>query len=264
MIKPSFFRTLIVLFVFTIGLILSDSYFFDKKIVNFGSGAVKKPASYFFAKLENIRFFMSGLGRIKSIIAENEGLKKANLNLLSRSADYDDLKNENDFLRKALNISPRFNSRVAYADIYHFQLGPGGYDVLINKGIKDGISDGNVIITEEGILIGKVKRVYDNFSRALVVSDPNFSVAVKILSSGTAGIAKGALDQGMQLNLIIQTDPIKEGDVIVSSGLDLIPPALVVGTVNYINAGATDLFKKVKIKPAMEEIKIGRVLIIKN
>ena len=72
------------------------------------------------------------------------------------------------------------------------------------------------------------------------------------------------MDQGLYFDLIVQSDLIKEGDVVVSSGTDLVPPALVVGTVSHVETKDTDLFKKVKIKPAMGEVKIGRVLIIRK
>lgn len=245
-----------------------DRYFFDQKINNFGTVAIKGPSSYFFSKLESAGwrsgFFFRGLVGFKNIVSENENLMKENLGLLSQLADYDDLKNENEFLRKALDISPRFSSKIAYANIYQFQLGLDGYNVLLNKGAGDGIVKGDVIVTEEGVLVGLIEETYDNFSRALVVSDTNFSVTAKIFNSDTVGIANGALSQGMYFDLIVQNDSVKEGDVVVSSGMDLIPPALIIGIVSHVETKDTDLFKKVKIKPAMGEVKIGRVLIIRN
>ncbi|MBI4158274.1 MAG: rod shape-determining protein MreC [Candidatus Yanofskybacteria bacterium] len=250
------------LFAIIASLIFVDSYFFDRKINNFGTIMIQRPASYLFSKMEFAGFFFRGLIRIKNIITENENLKKENWGLLSRLADYEDLKNENDFLRKALNISLRFNNNISYASIYQFQIGLNGYDVLLNKGANDGIAVGDMIITEESVLVGRIEEVQKNFSRVLSISDTDFSVAVKVLNSDTVGIAKGALAQGLYLDLIVQSDIIKEGDVVVSSGTDLVPPALIVGTVSYVETNETDLFKKVKIRPAMGEVKIGRVLVI--
>ena len=244
--------------------VLIDRYFFDRKINNFGTEAVKRPIAYLFSKAENAGFIFRGLLRFKNVVLENENLTKENLGLLSRLADYEDIENENKFLRKTLNISPRFNSKVAYASIYQFQLGLDGYDVLLNKGASDGIAEGDIVTTEEGVLVGRIEKVNEYFSRALVVSDTDFSVTAKILSSDTAGIARGALNQGLYFDLIIQSDPIKEGDVVVSSGMDLVPPALIIGTVSHVETKDTDLFKKVKIKPAMGEVKIGRVLVINS
>jgi len=253
-----------VLFAIIASLIFIDRYFFDRKINNFGTVMMQRPASYLFSKLEGAGFFFRGIIGFGSIVSKNENLKKENFSLLSQLADYEDIKNENDFLRNALNISPRFNEKIVYANIYQFQLGSDGYDVLLNKGASDGIVEGDVIITETGVLIGRIKRAHDDFSLALVVNDTDFSVAVKILNSDTIGIAKGALNQGLYLDFVVQGDLIQEGDIVVSSGMDLTPPALIVGTVSHVETKVTDLFKKVKIKPAMGEMKIGRVLVIRK
>jgi|SRR3989344_9610554 len=207
--RYSVFKTILLLFLFVILAQFVGRYFFGQRIDHLGGAIFKDPASYAFIRMENAGFFLRNFINAKNIILENEDLKKENFSLLSRFADYEDLKNENDFLRKSLNISPRFNKNIAYASIYHFQLGTNGYDVLINKGANDGISDKDFVITEEGVLVGKIKEVDNNFSRVLVVSDPEFSVTAKAVSSGTAGIAKGAMSQGLYLDLIVQGEPIR-------------------------------------------------------
>ena len=252
------------LFMTVLAGIFIDRYFFDRKISNFGTAMLGSQTSYIFSKMESAGFFFWGLVGFGNVISENETLTKENMGLLFRLADYEDIKNENEFLRKALDISPRFNNEIVYANIYRFQIGPDGYDILLNKGAEDGIADGDVIITEEGVLVGQIEKAYAGFARVLVVSDTDFSVTAKVLNSDTAGIARGALDQGLRFELIVQSDLIKEGDLIVSSGMDMIPPSLIVGTVGYVETKDTDLFKKVKIKPAIEDVKIGRVLIIRR
>jgi rod shape-determining protein MreC len=241
-----------------------NRYFFNREINNIGILIFQKFAIYTFEKLGNTGFIFRNLFNITNILNENEKLTKENLNLLSQLADYENLKNENEFLKKTLNISSRFDKNFTYANIYQFQLGPDGYEVLINKGSDDNIVEGDVVITEEGILVGKIKSVYKNFSKLLIVKDPNFNVTAKVLNSNTSGMAKGALNQGIYLDLITKDDPIIEGDIVVSSGSDLVPPSLIIGTVIKVEENETDLFKKIKIQAAIDKIKIGKILIIKN
>jgi len=225
---------------------------------------IGKPASYAFVKMENIKFFTASLLGIRNTVTENQDLKKENLFLLSQLAELNDLKDENNFLRKALDIPSRFNRKVVYANIYSYHLGFNGYDVLLNKGTDDEISEGDVVTTEEGLLVGRVDKAHDDFSRILVVNDINFSVTARILNSDTAGIARGSLNQGLYLDLITQSDQVKEGDILVSSGLDLFPPALIIGIVSHVEINETDLFKKVKVRPAIEDFKAGKVLVIRK
>ena len=268
MLKNSFLKTILILFLFVISAQVVDRYFFDQKMNDLGAMLIKRQMSYLFSRTESAGWrsglFFRGLIGLRKVLLENESLKEENFDLLSRLADHEDLKHENEFLRKSLGIHRRFNGEVAYANIYQFQLGLDGYDVLLNKGAGDGITESDIIITEEGVLVGRIAKAYDNFSRVLVVKDTDFAVTAKVLNSDTAGIARGALAQGLYFDLIVQNDPIKESDVVVSSGMDLIPPGLVVGVVSYVETKDTDLFKKVKIRPAMGEIKIGRVLVIRN
>lgn len=257
-------RTLIFMFATVVAVIFVDSHFLGRRLTHIGPVLMKKPASYLFAKLENIHFFTKKLANIRKIAAENEDLKKKNLSLLSQLAAFEDIQDENKFLRKSLNIAPRFGGDIIYADIFSSQLGPSGYDILIAQGSKDGIEDNNIVITEEGVLVGKVKKTYNDFAHLLVISDPDFSVMAKLLGTSTAGIVKGAMNKGLLLELIVQSDPVKEGDVVVSSGMDFFPPALIIGTISHVEANENELFKKVKIKPAIDEIKISRVLVTKN
>jgi len=119
------------------------------------------------------------------------------------------------------------------------------------------------VVSETGVLIGRIKEVSSGFSKVLVVVDPEFKITAKVLNSETTGIARGALNEGMYLDFIVQNEGIKEGDVIVSSGDDLYPPALILGEVSYIDVGEAQIFKKVRIKPEFDNMPFGRVVIIK-
>ena len=52
--------------------------------------------------------------------------------------------------------------------------------------------------------------------------------------------------------------------MLMSTGNDLFPPALIIGSVDHIEANATQMFKKVRIRPAIKDVQLGRVLVIKR
>lgn len=198
----------------------------------------------------------------RKLAQENEDLQRKNIELIHATAILDDLKNENEFLRKALNLVFKTDKTAIYANIFNLSLAPGGYSMLINKGTADGIFENATVITEEGVLVGQVRQVFKNFSRILFVADQNFKINAKVASSDTVGIARGALKDGLYFDLIVQEDQIKEGDLVVSSGNDMFPSALIIGTVSFVEINETKIFKKVKIMPAVNKIKLGRVMII--
>ena len=238
----------IVLLAAVIGAIFLNKYFvknqlgfYPKSFVNFGS--------YLFAEAENF--------------GGNDKLKQDQEMIGSLRAKIDDLENENDFLRRAIHVSQKFDHTIVYAGVFNLNLAPAGYNMLLNKGVEDGISEGDVVVTAEGVLVGNIQKVMQNFSRVLFVSDPEFKITAKVVGSETSGIARGALNEGIYLDFVVQEDEIKEKDMLISTGSDMFPPALVIGSVDYVESNTTQMLKKVRIRPAVKDAKLGRVLVIK-
>ena len=264
----------VILLVAIIGAVFLNKYFikdrltvYPKSFINLGSNL--------FARMEDLGGFVGKIKNFNHLASENDKLKQDQKILNSLEAKIDDLESENDFLRRANRVSSRLDYPVVYAGIFNLNLTPTGYNVLLNKGIRDGISEGDVVITAEGILVGKIDKVLHNFSRVLFISDPEFKITAKVVgyntftanggtpSKAVAGIARGALNEGMYLDFIVQEDEIKEEDTLISTGSDLFPPALIIGSINHVEINATQMFKKVRIRPAIEDVQLGRVLVVK-
>lgn len=252
----------VILLTAIIGVVFLNKYlikdrldFYPKSFINLGS--------YLFTNAESVGGFVGKIKNFNRLASENDKLKQDREIVLSLKAKIDDLENENDFLRHAARISQKFNYPVIYAGIYNLSLTPIGYNALLNKGIKDDVSDGDIIITAEGILVGKIQKAMHNFSRVLFISDPEFKITAKVINSNTIGIARGALNEGMYLDFIVQADEIKEEDILISTGNDLFPPALVIGSVEHVEANMTQMFKDVRIRPAAKDSQLGRVLVLK-
>ena len=55
----------------------------------------------------------------------------------------------------------------------------------------------------------------------------------------------------------------KKGSTLISTGDDLFPPALIVGFVDQIETNVAQIYKKVRIRPAIKDVRLGKVLVIK-
>lgn len=255
-------KMVVILLVVIIGAIFLSKYVMGDKQFSYPKTFVNL-GSYLFSKTESLGSFIGKIENFNHLASENDKLKQNQKLVLSLQAKIDNLENENDFLRRAAGITKKLNYPIIYAGIFNLNLAPMGYNVLINKGAQDGISEGDIVTTAEGVLVGKIQDVMPNFSRVLFVSDPEFKVVGKILGFETSGIGRGALSDGMYLDFIIQADGIKEGDTLISVGNDQFPPALIVGIVDHIETSATQMFKKVRIHPAVKDVQLGKVLVIK-
>ncbi len=272
--KKSPIKLGVILLVAVISAIFLNKHVFKDKLI-FSSKHFINLTSYLFTKAENLGGFAGKVANFNRLASENNKLKKDQKIVFDLKAKIDNLENENSFLRQTAHISQKLDYPIVYAGIFNLNLSPTGYNTLLNKGVQNGISEGDAVITSEGILVGKIQKVMQNFSRVLFVSDPEFKITAKVISSVTftanggtpptavAGIARGALGDGMYLDFVVQGDEIKEEDVLISTGNDLFPPALVIGSVDHVEVNPTQIFKKVRIRPAIKDVQLGRVLVIK-
>ena len=256
---------LLLILVFSLGLLIFiNRQFFDNKIsFNFLPRYGQESSAYIFKKLSIFKNIAASLGTISNLVNRNIELEKTNSDLLSKISKMEITNSETSFLKKAVGIKEDIKSDLKIGNIYAWSLGPNGYSVLLNKGEADSISIGDILISEEKVLIGTVEKVENNFSRILTVIDPGFRITAKVIGSDTIGIANGALNDGLSFNLIVQDDKIAEGDVVVSSGNDIFPDSLIIGKVSKVELTENQLFKKVLIEPAMKDIILGSVIIIK-
>lgn len=111
--------------------------------------------------------------------------------------------------------------------------------IFINKGIKDGLALGMVVVSGM-TLLGKIITLFDSYAEVLLLDDEKQSVSVIFESSELRGIAKGARkNSGQSMTLVhLYDDTTKEpqkGEVVFASGKGFVFPAgYVVGKVSRI------------------------------
>lgn len=223
---------------------------------------IQKSRTIIYSRLSFVGNFLSEIKKIKNLTLENIKLKEENHNLLSLLSEQSELKEQNIFLREAINLPMLSGRRLIDAGIFNTQFTPNGYHVLINKGADDGIKKGDIIISSGGILIGIVDQTASSYSKASTVSNLDFKATIETLFKGITGIATGSLGDGIYLDFIYQNDEITEGDIVITSGSDNFPPGLILGKVVRIKSENGSLFKIVQVKPIMNELDLSRVLII--
>jgi rod shape-determining protein MreC len=253
-------KFLIIATLIIAGLVFFNTVLFHQARLNF-SPLSQERAKWFDLATQAKEFF----GYIKewnSLAKENKDLKSQLAINLARVAKEESLKQENDSLRATLELSKKFDRPVIPGGIFNINLSSDGYTALINKGLKDGLKKGDVIITNNNELVGVIDSLFTSSARVILINDPSFKTTVRVLDGSVSGIAHGALKDGLTLELIIQTDDIKEGDILISTGNDTIPAGLIVGVVNNVQGNESQLFKNVKVKPS-SDFSSGSILVIK-
>ncbi len=172
--------------------------------------------------------FIDAISDIASLREENEALRLENERLQSEVQAFESIRAERDFLRELNDLVAPGELPTVPAQVT--SSGSSTLDLVryINKGADDGISTGDAVINEQG-LVGRIDLVFDQSARVRLIFDPNVTIAVRDEVTNQSGLLTGDNDT-LILRVFTAQDPIREGSLIVTSG-SRFPPGITVGTV---------------------------------
>lgn len=187
----------------------------------------------------------------QALMNENERLREEQLHMYSRLQRIAALEDENRRLRDLLDSSVEFYERVLVAELVGVELEPFRQQIVINKGLTHGVFNGQPVVDSGGVM-GQVIHVSPFSSTVLLITDPTHSIPVLVNRNGLRSVAVGlGEDNVVSLAHIPVNADIKEGDLIVSSGLGRrFPRGYPVGTVSSITRVPGELFSNVLISPS--------------
>jgi len=198
-------------------------------------------------------------------LAEGLSLAKEEISrLTAQNAELKFLEEENSVLRKNLNFLRPAGGHYLMANVVsRGALAAESNDrqsVVIDKGAHDGLFPGLAVVSStadgaltQGVIIGKVAKVKENISEIYLVTNKNCKIAAAILGENkTAGIAQGELGLTVRLDFIPQTENIKIGDLVATSGLEEnIKRGLVVGRVAQVAKENNQVWQSAVIEPLL-------------
>lgn len=249
---------LIVLF-----LVAFNNYWSGQWLKSSVLSVFRKPmgAGYSFLNQGKVRITSwFGTGRL---LKENEGLKSENRALVSVRLQISEMENENDFLRKELGVVKRKNLEVVLARVFNQQMNGQSGTALIDAGDKQAIKAGMPVIFAGEVIYGVVKEVYADTSLVYLITDSRISLNVKVAESGVMGRSQGTLNNGLSLELVANQEEVKPGQLVITSGLDGLPSALVVGKIKTSRTNQGGLFQKIEIEPEFKSLSGAHVFVIK-
>jgi rod shape-determining protein MreC len=185
--------------------------------------------------------------------------------LLSQAADMQRLgalEEENRRLRALLDATMGRDVEFRFAEMTMVSLDPYSHQVLIDRGSRDGVFEGQAVIDGLGVM-GQVESVQLGQARVRLISDPDHAIPVQILRTGQRTVAMGTGDPGRLLlpNLPTQSD-VREGDELVTSGLgERFLPGFPVATVVQVTRNTGGAFLSVDARP-LAELDRGREVLL--
>ena len=159
---------------------------------------------------------------LKSI--DQESLIKLNL-----------LKKDNTRLRKILSLQESSNNENISAAVISRKTGSWWRQLILNKGSKDGVEIGSIVIGPGGLL-GRVKNTSLFTSSVTLITSPESKLGVWVDRIQINGLLVGLGDELPSLILYSKSADLKVGDFISSSPAStLLPPNIPIGVVQSID-----------------------------
>lgn len=206
--------------------------------------------------------------RFDEIQKENEEIKRKLATYEDKIRKFDELNKDNIELRSMFQLQSQ-NEKYRYVGVNVISRQMEGLtsSFTLDKGAKDGIKKGMVVITYDG-LAGQITEVFNSYCKMQTITNENINVAAtKVKTKEYEGIVSGAKilgepDMAKLTQLPIDAN-VKEGDDIVTSGLGkLYPPGIYIGHIISVSEDKGKLMKSAILQPAVKLTGTDRFFII--
>jgi len=143
--------------------------------------------------------------------------------------------------------------------------------VIIDRGTRDGVNTGDVVIGAGGTLAGRVISVTEGSAQVRLVNDPEFTVTAEIAGTGAIGLVRGRGANPLAFDDIDALRDVPVGAEVTTSGIELsstirsaFPRGLSIGRVVTVSDQSGAVIKSAEVKPILELDSARTLLVILN
>jgi rod shape-determining protein MreC len=173
-----------------------------------------------------------------------------------------ELETENQHLGNLLELKQALALKSAAANVIGADASGLARTVVVEGGADQGFAAGMAVLSTEGV-VGKLIAAGPTSSRVLLINDHNSALDAFDQRSRVRGIVAGVVDDGLGMKYVDRSEDVKNGDTIVTSGLDgIFPRGLLVGQVTAVVRKGPGLFLTVNVAPAANFRRLEQVLVV--
>jgi rod shape-determining protein MreC len=198
-----------------------------------------------------------------ALVKESIDLKTEQLLLKAQVQRLLAIESENNQLKALLRSSAQVRGKVLIAQLLAVDSDPFVNQVILDKGLYDGVFIGQPVLDANGVM-GKVIQIGPITSRVLLINDSHSGVPIQTTRNGIRAIAVGDSYSGkLRLVNVPQTVDIKEGDMLVTSGLgENYPAGYPVGQVINVVKDPGMQFATIDVQPSAHADRSRQVLLV--
>jgi len=213
----------------------------DGAITEWGARATRPLKSASSAIARTFETIYGYMYEYEKVVAENEALKQTIADYRQDYREYTEVSEENARLRALLGFVARHDDyTIEQATINMWGASNWSSTFTVSRGSSNSdIKVGDAVITETGVLVGRITKVGATESIGVSIIDTTFSSGALIGESGADGVATGDfryMREGLlKLEYLTDDTTVLAGDTVVTSGKGgMFPEGLVIGTVQGV------------------------------
>jgi rod shape-determining protein MreC len=211
----------------------------------------------------------AAITEIDRLRVDNGSLRSENERLTSENARLQEIARENAVLTDLLQLRAGFDFQTAAASVISRESSEFRRVVTIDKGARAGISEGDVVVTGGGALVGRVTEVGPDSATVVLLTDSTSTVIGQLVSNAATGQVVGQLGGVLVMEQIDSSAELSLGDEVVSAGIELgggvrspYPKGLLIGQVVDIRRDANAVVQTAYLQPAADFERLEFVLVI--
>ena len=199
----------------------------------------------------------------RELALENAALKQDLVAKAPSVQGFASLRDENAKLKALLDVRTRFSGAATAVEVLYTGRDPFTQKVFVNRGADAGISAGEAVIDELGV-VGQVTRVFPNMAEVTLVTDKDHAVPVRVERSGVRSVYFGAgAGHPPELRFMAPNADIAAGDKLYTSGIDgTYPAGLAVAQVVQVERDPGQVFARITVKPMAGADRSAHLLVL--
>ena len=203
--------------------------------------------------------FFGTIGQIRYLAADNSRLSREVSELRQRLSQDAEIRIQNEALRRQLNFSSSRTDQLLPASVVAYQPDNFRQFLTIDRGQRDGVKEGMAVVSE-GYVVGKIVEVAPRSAKVFLAIDPTFRINGLDQETRASGTVHGQIGSGLVMDKIAQSDSVKPGDTIITSGLggDL-PRGLIIGRIESVQTRDNAVFQSAQLS---SDIRFGKLELV--
>ena len=189
-------------------------------------------------------------------------LKKENERLTKKVAELSEAEKTAERLQGLVGLQSTYKLKSTAARIIGSTGDAWSNTVTLDKGASSGFEPGMPVCGDGGV-IGQIIETSASTSTVRLITDEQSGISAMIQSSRAQGMLQGQADGTLRLSYVPAEAEVKEGDIIITSGIGgMFPKGLPLGTVASVERASNAVYYTIVVRAASTAESNEEVLVV--